>query len=186
MMVVGREEVANSWVHIGSFSHSVRFTTGLQVTTVHGRRPTVQGWPQHQGRSRDGDFGMAQHPQGLVVGIASSALFDLTYSDRVFREKGEDPYREYQAKLIDESLAPRLTWASPLGRSWESQQQMQRVPIYALHSTSMVYSPMTRPSKSCKARASMHSGRMRAPTWMIRCRQADFPSSSAGSTKAQS
>ena len=81
---------------------------------------------------------MAQHRQGLVVGIASSALFDLTDSDRVIREKGEDPYREYQAKLIDESLAPRLTWASPLGRSWESQQQMQRVPIYALHSTSMV------------------------------------------------
>ena len=186
MMVVGREEVANSWVHIGSFSHSVRFTTGLQVTTVHGLRPTVQGWPQHQGRSRDGDFGMAQHPQGLVVGIASSALFDLTYSDRVFREKGEDPYREYQAKLIDEPLAPRPTWASRLGRSWETRQQMQKVPIYALRSTPTVYSPMTRLSESCKTRASMHSGRMRAPTWMIRCRQADFPSSSAGSTKAQS
>ena len=53
---------------------------------------------------------MAQHPQGLVVGIASSALFDLTYSDRVFREKGEDPYREYQAKLIDESLAPGVAF----------------------------------------------------------------------------
>ena len=32
----------------------------------------------------------------LVVGLASSALFDLTESDQVFREKGELAYRVYQ------------------------------------------------------------------------------------------
>ena len=32
----------------------------------------------------------------LVVGLASSALFDLTESDLVFREKGEHAYRIYQ------------------------------------------------------------------------------------------
>ena len=32
----------------------------------------------------------------LVVGLASSALFDLTESDSVFREKGEHAYRIYQ------------------------------------------------------------------------------------------
>lgn len=32
----------------------------------------------------------------LVVAVASSALFDLTESDRVFREQGEDAYRAYQ------------------------------------------------------------------------------------------
>jgi len=32
----------------------------------------------------------------LVVAIASSALFDLTESDRVFREQGEEAYRAHQ------------------------------------------------------------------------------------------
>lgn len=32
----------------------------------------------------------------LVIGVASSALFDLAESDAVFREKGEDEYREFQ------------------------------------------------------------------------------------------
>lgn len=32
----------------------------------------------------------------LVIGLASSALFDLTQSDEVFRNEGEEAYREYQ------------------------------------------------------------------------------------------
>lgn len=32
----------------------------------------------------------------LVVGVASSALFDLKESDAVFRARGEDDYRAYQ------------------------------------------------------------------------------------------
>ena len=32
----------------------------------------------------------------LVIGLASSALFDLTESDEVFRSKGEEEYRKYQ------------------------------------------------------------------------------------------
>lgn len=32
----------------------------------------------------------------LVIGVASSALFDLTESDRVFRDGGEEAYREFQ------------------------------------------------------------------------------------------
>lgn len=32
----------------------------------------------------------------FVVAVASSALFDLTESDRVFREQGEEAYRKYQ------------------------------------------------------------------------------------------
>ena len=32
----------------------------------------------------------------LVIGIASSALFDLSESHKVFIEQGEDSYREYQ------------------------------------------------------------------------------------------
>lgn len=37
----------------------------------------------------------------LVIAVASSALFDLTESDSVFRQHGEDKYREYQNKNID-------------------------------------------------------------------------------------
>ena len=36
----------------------------------------------------------------LVVGVASSALFDLTESDAYFREHGELAYRQYQDEHI--------------------------------------------------------------------------------------
>lgn len=38
--------------------------------------------------------------QKLVIAIASSALFDLTESDQVFRELGELAYRKYQEKHL--------------------------------------------------------------------------------------
>ncbi|MFB6614076.1 5'-nucleotidase [Streptomyces sp. NPDC056367] len=40
----------------------------------------------------------------LVIGIASSALFDLTDCDAVFRERGEDAYRAYQEAHVDDAL----------------------------------------------------------------------------------
>lgn len=40
----------------------------------------------------------------LVVAVASSALFDLTESDSIFRAKGLQHYKEYQKKNIDKSL----------------------------------------------------------------------------------
>ncbi|MFF3648877.1 5'-nucleotidase [Streptomyces sp. NPDC002181] len=40
----------------------------------------------------------------VVIGIASSALFDLTDCDAVFREQGEDAYRRYQEAHVDEVL----------------------------------------------------------------------------------
>lgn len=40
----------------------------------------------------------------LVIGVASSAIFDLTESDKVFRAKGEEEYRKYQSENIDTPL----------------------------------------------------------------------------------
>jgi hypothetical protein len=40
----------------------------------------------------------------LVVGVASSALFDLDESDRIFQENGEEEYRKYQEKHRDNHL----------------------------------------------------------------------------------
>ncbi|MFG3285288.1 5'-nucleotidase [Streptomyces sp. NPDC048111] len=40
----------------------------------------------------------------LVVGIASSALFDLAEADAVFREQGEEAYRAYQEQHLDDTL----------------------------------------------------------------------------------
>ncbi|WP_367351889.1 5'-nucleotidase [Achromobacter animicus] len=40
----------------------------------------------------------------LVIGLASSALFDLTDSDEVFRRDGEQTYREYQRQREKEPL----------------------------------------------------------------------------------
>lgn len=46
----------------------------------------------------------------LVVGVASSALFDLSESDTVFRDQGEAAYRDYQEKNIDVLLKPGVAF----------------------------------------------------------------------------
>ncbi|MFD6532168.1 5'-nucleotidase [Streptomyces sp. NPDC060184] len=46
----------------------------------------------------------------LVVGIASSALFDLTESDAIFREQGEKGYRDHQEKHRDDELRPGVAF----------------------------------------------------------------------------
>ena len=46
----------------------------------------------------------------LVIGIASSALFDLSESDRIFREQGEEAYREYQQEHLDDTLEPGVAF----------------------------------------------------------------------------
>lgn len=47
----------------------------------------------------------------LVVGVASSALFDLRESDAVFREQGEEAYRAYQEQHVDDTLRPGVAFA---------------------------------------------------------------------------
>ncbi len=46
----------------------------------------------------------------LVIGLASSALFDLTQSDRVFREHGEQAYRSFQREHQHVPLAPGVAF----------------------------------------------------------------------------
>ena len=48
--------------------------------------------------------------RALVVGVASSALFDLSKSDAVFRNEGEEKYRAYQRENLDEALAPGVAF----------------------------------------------------------------------------
>ncbi len=40
----------------------------------------------------------------LVIGVASSALFDLSDSDQIYVEKGENEYKKYQLENIDKTL----------------------------------------------------------------------------------
>ncbi|MGW4566778.1 5'-nucleotidase [Streptomyces sp. NPDC004561] len=47
----------------------------------------------------------------LVVGVASSALFDLRESDTVFREQGEEAYRAYQEENVGNTLRPGVAFA---------------------------------------------------------------------------
>ena len=47
---------------------------------------------------------MAYELDRLVIGVASSALFDLGEADRIFNERGEREYRRYQAKHLDDTL----------------------------------------------------------------------------------
>lgn len=47
----------------------------------------------------------------LVIGVASSALFDLTASDDVFRSSGEAEYRIYQEKNLDVPLGKGIIFS---------------------------------------------------------------------------
>src|SRR5688572_20546524 len=47
----------------------------------------------------------------LVVGVASSAMFDLSESDRVFRTQGEAVYRNYQEEHKDSPLLPGIAFS---------------------------------------------------------------------------
>lgn len=40
----------------------------------------------------------------LVIGVASSAMFDLSESDTVFRKQGEEEYRKYQLENLENHL----------------------------------------------------------------------------------
>ncbi len=40
----------------------------------------------------------------LVIAVASSALFDLTESDSIFKAKGEQAYKDYQKKHVDRTF----------------------------------------------------------------------------------
>lgn len=46
----------------------------------------------------------------LVIGVASSALFDLSDSDAVFRQHGEKQYREHQEQHISSPLEPGVAF----------------------------------------------------------------------------
>lgn len=59
--------------------------------------------------------------QKLVIAVASSALFDLAESDRVFREQGERAYRKYQEAHLDAPL--RKGVAFPFVRRFLSVNQ---------------------------------------------------------------
>ena len=47
----------------------------------------------------------------LVIGIASSAMFDLTESDDVFKSSGEQEYRKYQEMNLDVPLGKGIAFS---------------------------------------------------------------------------
>lgn len=49
--------------------------------------------------------------QKLVIGVASSALFDLTVSDDIYKTQGVEAYRQHQEDNLDE----------PFPREWRSR-----------------------------------------------------------------
>jgi 5'-nucleotidase len=46
----------------------------------------------------------------LVIAVASSALFDLSESDRIFREQGTEAYRDYQRAHQEDILKPGVAF----------------------------------------------------------------------------
>lgn len=51
----------------------------------------------------------------LVIGVASSALFDLAESHAVSEERGEDAYREFQEENYEVQLQPGIAFPSSRG-----------------------------------------------------------------------
>ncbi|TWU17269.1 5'-nucleotidase [Novipirellula galeiformis] len=47
----------------------------------------------------------------LVVGVASSAVFDLSDSDEVFRRDGEENYRQYQEQHLNDPLGKGIAFS---------------------------------------------------------------------------
>lgn len=47
----------------------------------------------------------------LVIGVASSAMFDLTESDAVFRSEGEEQYRKYQEANLHRPLSRGISFS---------------------------------------------------------------------------
>jgi len=47
----------------------------------------------------------------LVIGVASSAMFDLTQADEVFQTKGEEEYRKYQEQNINVPLGKGIAFS---------------------------------------------------------------------------
>ncbi|KPC50151.1 5'-nucleotidase [Amantichitinum ursilacus] len=47
----------------------------------------------------------------LVIGVASSAMFDLAESDAVFRAEGEAAYRKYQEDHLNDTLRPGVAFS---------------------------------------------------------------------------
>lgn len=47
---------------------------------------------------------MIQKKQGIVIGVSTSALFNLELANRIFIKYGEAAYRNYQAKNLDKIL----------------------------------------------------------------------------------
>jgi 5'-nucleotidase len=46
----------------------------------------------------------------LVIGVASSAMFNLDESDNVFRHKGEEEYRKFQESHLNEALSKGIAY----------------------------------------------------------------------------
>jgi len=70
--------------------------------------------------------------QKLVVAVASSALFDLSDSDRVYRERGVEEYRKYQEIHLDSTLAkgvafPFIKKLLNLNRVFKDEQPIEVV-----------------------------------------------------------
>ncbi len=68
----------------------------------------------------------------LVIAVASSALFDLTPSDRVFREQGEDEYRRYQDRtknvVLNKGVAfPFIRRVLGINRAFPAEQPVEVV-----------------------------------------------------------
>lgn len=55
-------------------------------------------------------MGQTLDNKALVIGVASSALFDLGESDRIFREEGVEAYERYQNEHLDEPFHPGVAF----------------------------------------------------------------------------
>jgi hypothetical protein len=90
------------------FTWTVRVRS-LPPTAILTNRLTIRHFCIHQGvRYRYARCMPYSLDDKLIVAVASSALFDLSESDRVYPELGTEKYREFQRANENNVLSPSL------------------------------------------------------------------------------
>ncbi|WP_301817927.1 5'-nucleotidase [Neisseria maigaei] len=90
------------------FRRHYRIRSSFQIRNVHPY--TIFATMPHKSTAKDILIMSYDLPKRLVIGLASSALFDLSESDNIFRIEGAETYRQYQREKQNHPLKKALSF----------------------------------------------------------------------------
>lgn len=87
------------------FRRHYKICLSFQISNVHPY--TIFAAIRHKSTAKDTLIISYDLSKRLVIGLASSALFDLSESDNIFRMEREETYRQYQREKQNHPLKRR-------------------------------------------------------------------------------